>query len=180
RDQADGFAGRPALLPGEDITAVLDAQPLDPDLVAQRDDLLAGLQVVIGAALADVHLGVGDCAGGSDLLLTLLLVGTDDRCLRNGRLDLLEEPRHLRLYGRVGHALLGDEDDLGLLAGAVTEAVLLQDIERRLCLGALQPLEIIAESGADHLSGDEQDDDEGDPAPEYRPTVAVIETCESL
>ena len=64
----------------------------------------------------------------------------------------------------------------GLFAGAIPEAVFLEDVERRLGFSTRQPFDIVAKSGAHHLCDDEHDDEQRHPEAQHGPAVAIVET----
>ena len=119
-------------------------RPETLDVVGEGLDLVGGVLVLVGAAVGEVDLGVGDGAVVGDLPRALLLVRGDDVGLGHRPLDVGRQLLHRVADGGVVDAVRRLEDDLALEAGAVPEAVVLEDVEGLLALGAGK-LEVVAE-----------------------------------
>ena len=148
---------------GEDLTTELDLEPFD--LRHQLLELITDLPGLLERGITgNADLGVCDQAGFRALCRYLLRpfggVGAD-QCDPLDLARLIEEIGHGRLDLRVGHPLLGAEDDGSPFATRRRPSeVLLEDVEALSALDVGQG-ELGAVGGADHGIGQDATEDQG-------------------
>ena len=155
-------------------------RPCDLDLVAQLDDAVAGGLVVGRRAVAGTAAprrrscrrarSAARCSAAYGLAIVTPL---------DVALDLREELLHRLLDRRVLHAVRAGERDLGLDAGAVAEALCLQQVERVLALRAGQAV-LDLEHAAGRAGEERQADEQDDPHREHGTAVVVAGAGELL
>ncbi len=120
-EHADRLARR-QLLVTEELSAELDAQAGDVDLLGFGLDLVGRVLEVLVRTIGEVDLGVGDAAVLRDLARVRGVVRADDLRARHGALDASEQVLHRPLDVRIVHPPSCLEHDLSAETGAVGEA----------------------------------------------------------